>query len=564
MYELKSDNNNHSSSESSVKCLACGKYFIPNGKNKSRQHFCNFTHYNVCPVCGKTYEIPKGKLEYSEKDKSIKFPKACSKECSNKLRSLNLKKSMKEKYGHENPSQCEEFSEKRSQSLKRVSKESRKKREATMTRRYGVKYAMQSEELKSKIRQTNIERYGTWNPAKNDEVRVKISERLKDPEVQARYLETALENWGVKRPSMLPEVQSKMKETCIERYGTPWASQSEHVKQQISSSVKNAMLEKYGVENYLQTDEGKQKVKNTFMKKYGVTCSFELPQFLNGSKNSAINKAFAKRLDDYRIEYKQELHIQPYFYDFCLPKYKTLIEINPTYTHNTVGNHWGSGIDKNYHLEKTLRGNEDGYRVIHIFDWDNKDKILNSLMCEHTIYARNCNVEIETKTNTDVFLNNYHLQGTVRGQKVTLGLYFRHELVEIMTFGRPRYNKNYEWELLRLCTLRNYKVIGGASKLFSFFRNNYSPNSVISYCDISKFDGSVYEKIGMKLDHTTMPAKVWSKDSKKVTDNLLRSRGYDQLFHTDYGKGTSNEELMLDHGWLPVYDCGQKVFIWEL
>ena len=29
-----------------------------------------------------------------------------------------------------------------------------------------------------------------------------------------------------------------------------------------------------------------------------------------------------------------------------------------------------------------------------------------------------------------------------------------------------------------------------------------------------------------------------------------------------YGKDTNNEELMIKHGWLPIYDCGQKVFIW--
>ena len=31
-------------------------------------------------------------------------------------------------------------------------------------------------------------------------------------------------------------------------------------------------------------------------------------------------------------------------------------------------------------------------------------------------------------------------------------------------------------------------------------------------------------------------------------------------FGTNYGKGTSNEQLMLDNGWLPVYDCGQAVY----
>lgn len=30
-----------------------------------------------------------------------------------------------------------------------------------------------------------------------------------------------------------------------------------------------------------------------------------------------------------------------------------------------------------------------------------------------------------------------------------------------------------------------------------------------------------------------------------------------------YGKGTNNEELMIKHNWLPVYDCGQKVFEWN-
>lgn len=67
----------------------------------------------------------------------------------------------------------------------------------------------------------------------------------------------------------------------------------------------------------------------------------------------------------------------------------------------------------------------------------------------------------------------------------------------------------------------------------------------------------------MILKEVTSPAKVWSKDNLRVTDNLLRQRGYDQLFNANYDKGTSNEQLMLDHGWLPVYDCGQAVYVWN-
>ena len=94
------------------------------------------------------------------------------------------------------------------------------------------------------------------------------------------------------------------------------------------------------------------------------------------------------------------------------------------------------------------------------------------------------------------------------------------------------------------------------------FIKDADPESIISYCDKAKFSGDVYTRIGFRLHHVSPPAKVWSKGQEHVTDNLLRQRGYDQLFGTDYGKGTSNEDLMIQNKWLSVYDCGQLVFEW--
>ena len=131
-----------------------------------------------------------------------------------------------------------------------------------------------------------------------------------------------------------------------------------------------------------------------------------------------------------------------------------------------------------------------------------------------------------------------------------------------MTFGKPRYNRNYEWELLRLCTKTGYKIVGGASKLFKYAITHFKLNNIISYCNYSKFNGRVYEIIGMQFTKLTQPQEIWSKDHQNITANLLRSKGYDKLFGTNYGKGTNNELLMLEHGWLPVYDCGQKVFVY--
>jgi len=140
-----------------------------------------------------------------------------------------------------------------------------------------------------------------------------------------------------------------------------------------------------------------------------------------------------------------------------------------------------------------------------------------------------------------------------------------------MTFGKPRYNRNFQWELLRYCSIKS--ITGGAERIFRHFVQDFNPESVISYCDYSKFQGRVYKKLGFELkDEDVEPSRHWhyvgsvKYDSGlrlHITDNLLRQRGFDQLFHTSYGKGTLNEELMIAEGYLPVYDCGQGVYIWK-
>ena len=54
------------------------------------------------------------------------------------------------------------------------------------------------------------------------------------------------------------------------------------------------------------------------------------------------------------------------------------------------------------------------------------------------------------------------------------------------------------------------------------------------------------------------------KTKQHITDNLLRAHGFDQLFNTNFGKGTSNDELMLQAGFVTVYDCGQATYVLKL
>lgn len=335
---------------------------------------------------------------------------------------------------------------------------------------------------------------------------------------------------------------------------------------------KTTYQEKYGVDYYFHTQEYIDKVKETCQAKYGVDfpCMTDNCIDAQGMKESKYNSDFADLLKVNNISYEQEFKLGTYSYDFRVGE--VLIELNPTYTHTSYDTGIYKAKHKNYHLNKEKYAEISGYRCIHVWQWDDWNKIIDLIKSKSKLYARKLQLKEITKQEANLFLNTYHLQGSCYGNLVNLVLCQGEELIQVMTFGKPRYNKNYEWELLRLCTHSDYYVVGGAERLFKGFVRIQNPKSIISYCDISKFKGYVYERLGFKQDKITEPQKIWSIYSnyskEYITDNLLRQRGFDQLVGSKlnppeiYGKGTNNEELMLKHGWLPVYDCGQKVFKW--
>lgn len=521
-------------------------------------------------------------------------------EVRDKIRGTNLKK-----YGFENPFQSEEVQEKAKQ---------------TNLEKYGVEYVSQAQEIKEKIKDTNLRKYGVEYAITSEEVKEKSKNSLlnrfgvkcsfQSPEVQEKIKETNLKKYGFDRASKSPEVKEKVKKTNIEKYGVPCTLQSSEVKEkvkqtnlekygveypmqllEIQEKAKKTNLEKYGTEYGSQTPEVKKRRRETSMKRFGVPhpfmaeeikkqikesvlekygveyfCQHEKCINTNPHRISVINKKFHKLLEANKIESELEYIIEDYGYDLKVGD--TLIEIDPYFTHNsTVGPCFGGKESEpksfDYHLEKTNFAKEHGFNCIHIFDWDDKDKIVALFKDRKTVYARKCEVKEISKKEVDEFLNMYHLQGATKQLQYAYGLYNEGKLIEVMTFGKPRYNKNYEYELLRLCTVTGLVVIGGANKLLNYFEEKVKPKSIISYCDLSKFNGEVYEKLGFTLKEQTEPAKHWYnfKTKRHITDNLLRQRGFDQLHKANFGKGTSNEKLMLEHGYVEIYDCGQLVFV---
>jgi len=424
----------------------------------------------------------------------------------------------------------------------------REKAKKTNIEKYGVECHFQSDEIKEKIKNTNMERYGVKNVFQSDEIKEKIKE-------------TNMERYGVEKPAQCDSVKAKAIQTTVERYGVKYPMQSDRIKEKAMET--NA--KRYGVKYITQSNEIKEKIKNTNLEKYGVEWFCQTSAARNYSNDSKPNLSFAASLDKCNIVYDREYPISHYSYDFIVGNY--LVEINPTITHNShISIFNGKVKNSSYHSDKSQTALNKGYFCIHVWDWDDQDKIVNMLKPKNVVYARNLEIRDVSVESASLFLNTYHLQNTCKGQRVIYGLYMDDMLVELMSFGNPRYNRNYEWELLRLCTHKDYTVVGGAERLFKHFILTNKPKSIISYCDNSKFSGHVYEKLGFKILRSSKPTCHWYnlKTKQHITDNLLRQRGFDQLFGTNYGKGTSNKELMLEYGFLPVYDCGQTSFVWNL
>ena len=410
------------------------------------------------------------------------------------------------------------------------------KKRKTNLERYGTENPMQSKEIQEKARETCRKKYGCDNPMSNHEIAMKSrnARKISYEEVFEKAKKTWMKIYGVDNPSKSPEIIDKITHTFIEKYGVKRAMSVPEFRKKFELS----MMNKYGVPYYTQTDE------------YRHNSHFRI---------SKTNERFSEKLKENNIEFKTEFNLQTKSYDFKVNN--NLIEIDPTYTHNIVGNHWNkNGLDPNYHLEKTEIAEKNVYRCIHVFDWDRWDDIIDLVRPTQSVYARQCKIfRLKDKVAKE-FIKENHIQGSCRGQMFFLGLVKDDQIYQVMSFGKPRYNKKYSIEILRMCTKRGYRVVGGASRLFKFATENYGFNDIISYCDRSKFNGSVYTKMGMKLSKITPPQEIWSRGEDHITANLLRARGYDQLFNAHYGRGTSNDLLMLEHGWLPIYDCGQYVF----
>lgn len=380
------------------------------------------------------------------------------------------------------------------------------------------------------------------------------------------------------------DVQEKTRRTCEEKYGKRFNHDGgkhtigEHYLQKhlvnlddINNHEIMSKLENEGdwksVAEHFNLTKGSHSSSYKFMRKHG----YDIKQtIISHPENDVIE--FVKTLGVNYVVKSRKI-IAPYELDVYFPDHNLAIEFNGIYWHSTNKKEMDSKY-KTKHLNKTEMCEKLGIKLLHIFenewcDYTGKDYeyqdiwksvIMHNLGLSKKIYARKCKLVKIDVSVANQFCKENHLQGSTQAS-FAYGLYHEDNLVMVSTFGKSRYSK-VELELIRMCSLKNHCVVGGASKILK--NSDVIGRTCVSYgnrrwCSVLS---NVYDGIG-KFDHVSDPC-YWY-----VKNRILHHRS-SFMKHKLKGKikifdeSLSEVENMYSNGFRRIWDCGNLVYYMNL
>ena len=483
------------------------------------------------------------------------YQKHCSRKCGQGLETqIKRKQTWLKKYGVDNPLKSMEIREKSKQ---------------TCLEKYGVEYTLQSDVVRNQSKKTCLEKYGVDHPMRVDKIKEK-------------QIQTCQQRQGVQYPMQSEKVREKSKKTCLEKYGVEFSSQSNVFKEKVrqcyrkkfyralnSDRLKGLVKPLFSLEEYTGVDTKYKfqcvKCNNIFE---GYLYNGRIPRCYNcypvikniSSKYEEEIYNWLNSLDIINIQRNIRSVIGRCELDIYLPVCNLAIEFNGLWSHSEVS----GNKDKNYHLNKTNLCKEKGIELIHIFEdeWINKQDIVKSIiknklgLIDNKIYARECEIKEVDKEEAVLFLINNHLQEPVVS-RYNYGLYFNDELVYLISLSKSRFNKNYEYELIRSCGKINTNVIGGFNKLINYAKKELNITSLISYVDKRYFNGKGYKD--WNLINETSPNYFYTKDYMNRESRIKYQKH--KIIENENDTLLTEWQIMQLKGYDRIWDCGNKVFV---
>jgi hypothetical protein len=528
-------------------CIYCHKMFLAkDARVKTCNTTCGYAYRSMiqkqnhpkltCVICGKFFD----NKNYSKK-------KTCSPKCAEILRKCtcierlgvdNPSKSSAviaarevnsfKKRGVKHPAQDPEVKAKTAATRAQISKEeinnTKTKRKETTRTNWGVDNVFQHEDVKTKSKATNRKKLG-------------VDYAMQASSVREKSVKTCRRKYNEDNVARVPAIKKAKANTCMNKFGEDNFSKTELGKQTIVASN----IKKYNAHSKTQSDayvrvshleNPDNEIVDMYVNQHipitkiaqicgtGETFiatilnnhNITIQQFESMGEREVREYIISLGLKVMKHDRKILLHNKEI--DIPIPDKLIGVEYNGLYYHSerVLASRHTVNVKK-YHLLKTIEAEKKGVHLIHIFedDWIYKKDIVKSRLAQvlgvsdKSYYARKCTVAILSYLETKKFLDTYHIQGNSTASSVNLGLFDSlDQLIACMTFCKLRGGvigketaKLGEYELLRFCS--DGRVIGGASKLFSYFLKMYKPTKVISYADrhwTSTIKSNVYDKLG--------------------------------------------------------------------
>lgn len=495
----------------------------------------------VCKTCGSHTRFLRGK-----------FNLFCSNSCAQRHADTRAKMIEKWKnHGYTNPLNSSKSVEKRKQS--------------NLTR-YGSEHVMSSDKGRELLKQGMIEKYG-----------VEFANQSLD--VRKRAEAKSIEKYGVSHYFKTDAHKAKAREVSMKTRGVLHHTQDEALKEKFSALKSKAQIDKFKTKlppKYRDCSSITELY--TVLYENGFTSSRKIQEEL-GVSQSWVSTAFRNfYLDKPAVSFEEEKfaeEIGNVFHvnfehsnrsilsgkeiDIWIPEHNLGIEYHGLYWHSA------DYLDRRVY-DKFLLSRKANVNLLQFWssDVNHKRDIVMSIVSTNLgkndrIFARKCEVRNLTSSEHRLFCEENHLQGAA-GASVRLGLFFKDELVSVMSFGKSRFSKKHEWEMIRFCNKKFTTVVGGASKLWKHFLKTANPKSVVTYADARISSGSLYRTLGFTFSHHSSPNYFYTKDFMTLESRVKYQKHKLKDLLERFDPDKTEMENMLSSGYKIVSDAGNLVF----
>ena len=300
--------------------------------------------------------------------------------------------------------------------------------------------------IKMKIKNTCLEKYGVENAAKSKIIKEKSKQ-------------TCLEKYGVEFTTQTIIMKEKSKQTCLEKYGVEHYT---NIPKQINSTFEKSFkkflnfenveplfsLEEYTGINYKKLYKWKcKKCGNIFedhMHSHMPRCKICYPKTNNYSNQEKDVLSFIKSIYKGKVIENDRNLIKPFELDIVIPELKLAFEYNGDFWHSTSSP--GYFKNKNRDFEKMKLCERLGFQLIQIkeHDWMYKNEIVKNnlrILLDTKLVNIIDNDLIIKKLDNDTFkeFSKKYLLNSDRSS-IKIGCYYNNDLISCITFEK---NKKY-------------------------------------------------------------------------------------------------------------------------